>query len=118
MSAIHGLSGDYLTLAPSAPGKSNAMLSSASSAAALNTQATLSPAAGPEPQLSPLGQVASSLPQLQRSDPAKYREVAQQIATSLQSDAQTANSEGDIAKADRLNHLAGAFATAAQNGEL
>jgi hypothetical protein len=118
MSAIDGFSGDYMTLALGAPEKANAMLSSTSSATALKTQPAFSPAANTEPQLSPLGQVASTLPQLQRSDPAKYREVAQQIAASLQSDAQTANSEGEIANADRLKELASAFTTAAQNGEL
>jgi hypothetical protein len=111
MSGIDGISGDYSTLALGA-------FSSTSSATAPKTQSTFSPAAGPEPQLSPLGQVASTLPQLQGSDPAKYREVAQQIAASLQSDAHTANSEGEIAKADQLSALASAFATAAQNGEL
>jgi hypothetical protein len=111
MSAIGGISGDYLTLALGAPGTT-------SSVAAVKSQPTVSPAAGPEPELSPLGQMASTLSQLQGSDPAKYREVAQQIAAGLQGDAHTANSEGEIEKADQLNALASAFATAAQNGEL
>jgi len=71
-----------------------------------------------ETQLSPLGQVTSTLRQLQQSDPSKYRQVTQQIAAALQNDAQTAQSEGEIAMADRLSELASAFTSASQNGQL
>ncbi len=71
-----------------------------------------------ETQLSPLGQVTSTLGQLQQSDPTKYRQVTQQIAAALQSDAQTAQSEGEIAMAARLSQLASAFTSASQNGQL
>lgn len=71
-----------------------------------------------ETQLSPLGQVTSTLGQLQQSDPTKYRQVTQQIAAALQNDAQTAQSEGEIAMAARLNQLASAFTSASQDGQL
>jgi hypothetical protein len=69
-------------------------------------------------QLSPVAQVTSTLLQLQKSDPTKYREVAQQIAASLHSDAHAAQFEGEISKAAHLTRLASAFATAGNNGEL
>ncbi|HXA49602.1 MAG TPA: hypothetical protein VNV86_04830 [Candidatus Acidoferrum sp.] len=69
-------------------------------------------------QLSPFAQMMSSLQQLQQSDPAKYQQVTQQIATNLQSAAQTAQANGDSAAADRLNQLAGDFSSASKSGDL
>src|SRR5258708_26098906 len=48
-------------------------------------------------RLSPFGQVVSSLQRLQQSDPAKYQQVAQQIASNLQSAAQTTQPNGNSA---------------------
>ena len=69
-------------------------------------------------QLSPFVQVMSSLQQLQQSDPSKYQQVTEQIATNLQRAAQTAQSDGNTAAANQLNQLAGDFSSASQNGQL
>ena len=44
-------------------------------------------------QLSPFTQLMSTLQQLQQTDPTKYQQVTQQIATNLQSAAQTAQAD-------------------------
>jgi hypothetical protein len=69
-------------------------------------------------QLSPFAQLMSTLQQLQQSDPAKYQQVTQQIATNLQKAAQTAQSQGNTKAADQLNQLAKDFADASQSGQL
>lgn len=69
-------------------------------------------------QLSPFVQVMSTLQQLQQSDPSQYQQVTQQIATNLQSAAQTAQSQGNTAAANQLNQLANDFTSASQNGQL
>ena len=71
-----------------------------------------------EAQLSPLAEMTGTLRQLQKSDPSKFREVSRQIAADLRTDAQSAQSEGETTTATRLNQLAGAFATAAESGNL
>jgi hypothetical protein len=45
-------------------------------------------------QLSPFAQVLNTLQQLQQTNPTEYQQVTQQIATNLQSAAQTAQSQG------------------------
>jgi hypothetical protein len=69
-------------------------------------------------QLSPFAQMMSDLQQLQKSAPGKYQQVTQQIATNLQSAAQTAQANGDGTAADRLNQLAGDFSSASKSGDL
>ena len=69
-------------------------------------------------QLSPFAQLLSTLQQLEQSDPTKYQQVTQQIATNLQSAAQTAQSQGNTNAASQLNQLATDFTTASQNGQL
>jgi hypothetical protein len=69
-------------------------------------------------QLSPFAQLASALQQLQQSDPAKYAQVTKQIATNLQSAAQTAQSQGNQGAANQLTQLASDFSTASQTGQL
>ena len=69
-------------------------------------------------RLSPFAQLMSTLQQLQQSDPAKYQQVTQQIATNLQSAAQTAQSDGNTTAATQLNQLAGDFTTASKSGQL
>jgi hypothetical protein len=69
-------------------------------------------------QLSPLGQVLSTLQQLQQSNPTQYQQVTQQIATNLQSAAQTAQANGNTAAATQLNQLASDFTKASQSGQL
>jgi len=70
------------------------------------------------PQLSPLAQLMSTLQQLQQSDPAKYRQVTQQIATNLQGAAQTAQADGNSTAASQLNQLATDFTNASKSGQL
>ena len=69
-------------------------------------------------QLSPFAQVLSELQQLQQSDPTKYQQVTGQIATNLQSAAQTAQTQGNTMAANQLNQLATDFTNASQNNQL
>ncbi|MDR3702389.1 MAG: hypothetical protein P4L56_22265 [Candidatus Sulfopaludibacter sp.] len=69
-------------------------------------------------QLSPFAQILSTLQQLQQSNPVQYRTVTQQIATNLQTAAQTAQSAGNTAAATQLNQLAADFTSASGNGQL
>lgn len=69
-------------------------------------------------QLSPFAQLLSTLQQLQQSDPSKYTQVTQQIATNLQAAAQTATTSGNTTAASELNQLATDFTNASQTGEM
>lgn len=69
-------------------------------------------------QLSPFAKLMSTLQQLQQSDPSKYQQVTAQIATNLQSAAQTAQASGNTAAASQLSHLAADFSNASQNNQL
>ncbi len=69
-------------------------------------------------QLSPFAQLMSTLQQLQQSDPTKYQQVTQQIATNLQSAAQTAQSQGNTTAANQLNQLSTDFTSASKTGQL
>jgi hypothetical protein len=69
-------------------------------------------------QLSPFVQLMNTLQQLQQSDPTKYQQVTQQIATNLQSAAQTAQSSGNTTAANQLNQLATDFTNASTSGQL
>jgi G3E family GTPase len=69
-------------------------------------------------QLSPFVQVMNTLQQLQQSTPTKYQQVTQQIATNLQSAAQTAQSSGNTTAANQLNQLAMDFTNASTSGQL
>jgi hypothetical protein len=69
-------------------------------------------------QLSPFAQLLNTLQQLQQSDPSKFAQVTQQIATNLQGAAQTATSGGNTAAATQLNQLATDFSNASTSGQL
>lgn len=69
-------------------------------------------------QLSPFAQVMSTLQQLQQSNPTEYQQVTSQIATNLQSAAQTATTNGNTSLASQLNQLATDFTNASQNNTL
>jgi hypothetical protein len=69
-------------------------------------------------QLSPFAQLLNTLQQLQQSDPSKFAQVTQQIATNLQGAAQTATSSGNTAAATQLNQLATDFSNASTSGQL
>jgi len=60
----------------------------------------------------------STLQQLQESNPTQYQQVTQQIATNLQSAAQTATSEGNTSAASQLTQLATDFTNASQSSQL
>jgi len=69
-------------------------------------------------QVSPFAQLVHTLHKLQKSDPVKYAQVTKQIATNLQSAAQTAQSQGNSAAASQLNQLASDFSQASQSGQI
>ena len=69
-------------------------------------------------QLSPFAQVLSALQQLQQSNPTQYQQVTAQIATNLQSAANTATADGNTTQATQLNQLASDFNSASQNNTL
>jgi hypothetical protein len=69
-------------------------------------------------QLSPFAQIVSQLQQLQQSDPTKYQQVTQQIATNLQSAAQTAQADGNTVAANQLTQLSTDFSNASTSGQL
>jgi hypothetical protein len=114
---INNLSSSYLqSLLNNLEGTSSTNSPSGSVANGIATSATGQPSdAG---QLSPLAQLLSTLQQLQQSDPAQYQQVTQQIATNLQSAAQTDQTEGNTAGASQLNQLATDFTNASQSGQL
>jgi hypothetical protein len=66
-------------------------------------------------QLSPFAQLMSALQKVQQSDPIKYAQVTQQIASNLQSAAQT---KGNSTAANQLNQLATDFTNASKSGQL
>ena len=85
----------------------------------LSTSATSSTSqASDNSQLSPFAQLMSELQKLQQTDPAKYQQVTQQIATNLQTAAQTATAAGDTTKAAQLTQLATDFSNASKSGQL
>ena len=69
-------------------------------------------------QVSPFAQLMSTLQQLERSNPAKYAQVTQQISSNLQNAAQTATSSGNTATASELNQLATDFSNVSKSGQL
>ena len=69
-------------------------------------------------QLSSFAQSVGTLQQLQESDPPKYQQVTQQIATNLQSAAQAAPSSGNSTAASQLKQLVTDFLTASKTGQL
>jgi len=116
MGSIASLSSSYLSSI-----LSSVLQSSGLSGTAKNTKSAsaLSTALQPDnTQLSPFAQVTTELQQLQQSDPAKYQQVTSQIATNLQSAAQSAQANGDTAMATQLNQLATDFKTASTSGQL
>jgi hypothetical protein len=107
MSAIGSLSGNYLQLI------FNTLQSAGVTSGVAGNNST-----SDSSQLSPLAQLLNTLQQLQQSDPAKYRQVTQQIATNLQGAAQSSQSAGNTAAADQLNQLATDFSNASKTGQL
>jgi hypothetical protein len=69
-------------------------------------------------QLSPFSQVLTDLQQLQQNNPTQYQQVTQQIATNLQTAAQTASLQGNTNAASQLTKLAADFTNASASGQL
>jgi hypothetical protein len=116
MGSINQISSSYLqsifgTALPSI-GSTN------TSGKALSTSSLSSTAPQDNSQLSPFAGIMSALQQLQQTNPSEYQQLTQQIATNLQTAAQTAQSNGNSTAAIRLNQLSTDFKTASQNGQL
>jgi hypothetical protein len=118
MGSINSLSPSYLqsTLGAVLQGIGVTNNTTANSLNSIGTSSGALPA--DDPQLSPFAQMMSMLQQLQQSDPTKYQQVAQQIATNLQNAAQTAQTDGNSTAAAQLGKLAGDFNSASQSGQL
>jgi len=114
MSSISNLPSSYVQSVLGAALQSAGLGSSTGSVAGA-TSLTVKPDNG---QLSPFAQMISTLQQLQQSDPAKYQQVTQQIATNLQSAAQTAQADGNSTAANQLSRLSTDFANASKSGQL
>ena len=69
-------------------------------------------------QLSPFSQLLSTLQQLQESNPSQYQQVTAQIATNLQTAAQTATSQGNTSAATELTQLSQDFSQASKTDQL
>jgi hypothetical protein len=112
------LTGGYLhsILSSALHGTGRATRKAANNSAGTNaTPAAQQPDSG---QLSPFAQLVSTLQQLQQSNPVQYQQVTQQIATNLQSAAQTAQVGGNPTAGNQLSQLATDFGHASQNGQL
>jgi hypothetical protein len=68
--------------------------------------------------VSPLGQILSTLQQLQQTNPSQYKTVTQQIAGNLRSAAQTATANGNTTAANELTQLSSDFTNASTSGQL
>jgi hypothetical protein len=86
-----------------------------------NTLSGINPSTAQQPdsgQLSPFAQLLNTLQQLEQSNPGQYQQVTQQIASNLQSAAQTAQSNGNTSAANQLNQLATDFTSASKSGQM
>jgi hypothetical protein len=116
MGSINNLSSNYIqsilnSTSPSSPGSTTSNANNTNAASLLQAQAD-------NGGLSPFAQMMSTLQQLQQSNPAEYQQVTKQIATNLQSAAQTAQADGNTSQANELNKLATDFSNASQNNQL
>lgn len=86
-----------------------------SGATSANSSSITQPDGG---QLSPFAQMLTLLQQLQQSNPSQFQQITQQIATNLQSAAQTAQQNGNTSASNQLNQLATDFTNASKSGQL
>jgi hypothetical protein len=84
------------------------------------TSASAASAAAPQDtnQLSPFAQIASTLQDLQQQNPTQYQNVTKQIASNLQTAAQTAQTGGNSTLANQLTQLSSDFTNASQSNQL
>jgi len=118
MTSISGIASSFLQSALSTA-LQNSGLTSATTPKNLSTTGTSSvtPTADTQ-QLSPFAQMMSTLQQLQQTDPTKYKQVTGEIATNLQSAAQTAQLQGNSTAASQLTQLSTDFKSASTSGQL
>ncbi len=111
-SAINNLSGSYLE---------QALVGALQSITGSATSQTNTTAATPPPsdssQLSPFAELVSGLQQLQQANPGEYKQFTAQVATNLQSEAQTIGAQSP-GTANQLTQLAADFTGASQTGQL
>jgi len=69
-------------------------------------------------KLSPMGELVGTLQQLQKTDPIKYAQVTQLIATNLQTAAATAQTQGNSSEAEQLTALAAEFSSVSKSGQV
>ena len=117
ISSLGSLSNSYLQSVVGAAFQATGLTAS-KSANNLSGIGALSGTQSDTSKLSPFAQLVSTLQQLQQSDPAKFKQVTQQIATNLQSAAQTAQKDGNTTAATQLNALAKDFTDASSSGQL
>jgi hypothetical protein len=120
MSSINNISSSYLQSIFNST-LQNAGVTSNSNGTSNSTSSITSPSLSSlsdNSNLSPFAQLMSTLQQLQQSDPSKYQQVTEQIATNLLGAAQTAQAQGNTAAANQLNQLSQDFTNASQSGQL
>jgi hypothetical protein len=118
MGSINNLTSSYLqSVLNSALQSSGLTTNSTQNTAASTSTSSVAPLTDSQ-QLSPFAQLMSTLQQLQQTDPTKYQQVTQQIATNLQSAAQTATASGNTTAATQLTQLSTDFTNASKSGQL
>src|SRR5580658_7243447 len=106
MSAIIGLSSGYLqSLLNNAINGAGSTANQSSGSLLNSVNASAVSQNSDQSGLSPFAQLMNTLQQLQQSNPTEYQQVTQQIATNLQSAAQTAQSDGNTTEASQLTEL-------------
>jgi hypothetical protein len=115
MSSIGNLASNLLSAVLPVNLFPNNTTASTTAATSLTSTSVQQPDSG---QLSSFAQLASTLQQLQQSNPAEYTQVTQKIAANLQSAAQTAQASGNTTAATQLNQLATDFSNASATGQL
>jgi len=114
---ISGISRSYLESMLGTVFESGGLASNATRSASSTSPQSVSQT--PEvSQSSPFAVLLDTLQQLQQSNPTKYSQVTEQIATNLTNAAQAAQSTGNSVAASALNHLASDFSSAGQNNQL
>ncbi len=104
MGSINSLSNNYLqSILNDLRQTASTNSTSANSTSTLTASSVGQSSSSDNSQLSPLGQVLSTLQQLQQSNPTEYQQLTGQIATNLQAAAQTATN--DRRQAARLSML-------------
>ncbi len=119
MGSINSLSNNYLqSILNDLRQTASTNSTSANSTSTLTASSVGQSSSSDNSQLSPLGQVLSTLQQLQQSNPTEYQQLTGQIATNLQAAAQTATNDGNTTAANQLNQLAADFTNASNSGQL